>query len=192
MSTRSKPMLLAPVANKLKQKVNEPPTRCVSINKKEEKQKYSSEDRDRDRDKDENEDEFEYEEQTELDVETESQTEAIFTTVSKKRKCGTDVLNNIPSAQSLRQQRNKQFEDEKDKFTADLIRSFEYGMSKGSNSFVVCHDIQYRWQHAVVEKTFKSKGYEIVYKNVRDYNEDRTSAELYIPGCINTREPFNV
>jgi len=164
-------MLLAPVANKLKPKVSEPPTRCISINKKEEQNLEQEDD-----------DEDEYDEQTESDVEP----------TLKKQKCNRNVLDDIPSAQTLLQQRNKQFEDEKDKFTADLIRSFEYGMSKGSNSFVVCHDIQYRWQHAVVEKTFKSKGYEIVYKNVRDYNEDRTSAELYIPGCINTREPFHV
>ena len=98
----------------------------------------------------------------------------------------------IPTAKQVCEQRHQQFESEKAKFLTDVMHNFESGLNQGTRSFVICYNLQYTWQNSILEDQFYPKGYEITYKNVKDYHEDRTCVELNIPGCINTREPFQM
>lgn len=107
-------------------------------------------------------------------------------------KKGKDTKTSIPTAQELQRERQEALDREKKDFTADLIHNFERNAHAGSNSFVVCYDVRYKWQYVCLEDLFKSKGYDITYKNIRDYEEDRTFAELRIPNSINAKEPFHV
>jgi hypothetical protein len=110
----------------------------------------------------------------------------------RAEKKGVDATTSIPSAQELQRERQEALDREKKDFTTELIHNFERNARAGSNSFVVCYDVRYKWQYVCLENLFKSKGYDITYKNIRDYEEDRTFAELRIPNSINAKEPFHV
>lgn len=98
----------------------------------------------------------------------------------------------IPTSKELLRKRQEALNLEKIDFVKYLIHNFERNERAGGNSFVVCYDIQYKWQHVCLEKLFKSKGYDITYKNERDNDGDRTFAEIRIPGGDDSKEPFRV
>ena len=98
----------------------------------------------------------------------------------------------IPTAQELQRERQEALDREKKEFIEELIHNFERNARAGGNSFVICYDVRYKWQYSCMEHLFKPKGYDITYKNVRDYDEDRTFAELRIPHSIDAKEPFQV
>jgi len=98
----------------------------------------------------------------------------------------------IPTAQELQRERQEYLDREKKGFVEELIHNFERNARTGGNSFVVCYDVRYKWQYSCMEHLFKPKGYDITYKNVRDYDEDRTFAELRIPNSTDAKEPFHV
>lgn len=110
----------------------------------------------------------------------------------KSRKQPSDDLPNIPSAQDVKKQWQNALEVERANFVKELAHNFDRNVKNYSSSFVVCYDVKYKWQNHCIEKLFKPKGYDVVYKNVRDYDEDRTFAELRVPGTFDMRQLFRV
>jgi hypothetical protein len=98
----------------------------------------------------------------------------------------------VPAAQELQQSCHEDLKQEKKEFIQELVCNFRRNVRRGRHSFVVCYDIQYEWEYRCLEKLFRPKGYDVVYKNVLNAEEDRTFAELRIPGCVDTQEPFRL
>ena len=134
----------------------------------------------------------EVEESNVEDSEDDAEPERVVVRPAKKAKPSAAPADTIPSAQELQRIRQEAFERERKIFRQELIQNFERNVRNESSSFVVCYDMRYKWHHACLEELFKPKGYEVVYKNVRDYDEDRTFAELRIPGLTDAREPFHI
>jgi hypothetical protein len=110
----------------------------------------------------------------------------------KTRKHPIDDPLVIPSAQDVKKQWQDALEVERSNFLKGLIHTFECNIKNYSSSFVVCYDVKYKWQHDCIEKLFKPKGYDVVYKNIQNYDEDRTCAEIRIPVTVDARQLFRV
>lgn len=98
----------------------------------------------------------------------------------------------LPSARKIRDQRRAALAVERQRFLAEVRRNFNHGLAKGSPSFILHYHLQYRWQQEALDDLVKAKGYDLVYKNVRDSEESRTYVELHIPGCLDLEEPFHL
>jgi hypothetical protein len=179
MSTKHRPVLLA--------KYPEPPVKKVKCERKKEENMEEEENEENDDDQDE--DSTEYTECS--DVEKVKEIKKVNDQKIHKQH-SSDGLPIIPSAQDVKKQWKDALEVERANFMKELAHNFDRNVKNYSSSFVVCYDVKYKWQHNCIEQLFKPKGYDVVYKNVRDYDEDRTFAELRVPGTLDTRQLFRV
>lgn len=108
------------------------------------------------------------------------------------RKHPIDETPIIQSAQDVKKQWQDALKIERSNFLKGLVHTFECNIKNYSSSFVVCYDVKYKWQHDCIEQLFKPKGYDVVYKNIQNYDEDRTCAEIRIPVTVDARQLFRV
>lgn len=101
-------------------------------------------------------------------------------------------VNAIPSAQQLYEQRRDQLKQEKTAFLREVTRTFQARVKTHAPSFVICYQLDYQWQQEALEALFHPKGYDLVYRSVRDGDNDRVFVELRIPGCQYAFDPVRV
>jgi len=103
-----------------------------------------------------------------------------------------DMEHSIPHVKRVRSSYRIDFEKGKHLFVQDVVHLFNQGVADKSVRFVICQNLQYKWQKDILDTMFLNKGYELVFNNIGDSRRDLCQCEIVLPGAVDTKSKFNI
>jgi hypothetical protein len=112
--------------------------------------------------------------------------------VEQVEKEEVDLENSIPHVKRIRRTYMAEYEHSKHVFVQEIVHLFNKGVADKSVRFVICQNLQYKWQKEILDGMFLNKGYELVFNNIGDTRRDLCQCEIVLPGAVDTKSKFNI